>query len=103
MTRKEIYEHIKGLGLQEEIKATYGRNYTQVSSADLEKTVKEVLDALNEEENKKCEKGTCDCQQGTLLNYAYEAEDVPEIVGKLICVLFKKHILLPSEIAKIMP
>ena len=36
MSRKEAYTSIKNLGLQEEVKAKFGRNFTQVPTADLE-------------------------------------------------------------------
>lgn len=39
MERSEIYAKIKELGLQEEVKKTYGKNYTQVGNSDLEKVI----------------------------------------------------------------
>lgn len=35
MERKEVYAQIKSLGLEETVKAQYGKNYTQVSTANL--------------------------------------------------------------------
>lgn len=39
MERSEIYAKIKELNLQEEVKKTYGKNYTQVGNSDLEKII----------------------------------------------------------------
>lgn len=39
MERKELYAKIQQLGLQEEVKQTYGKNYTQVSNDDLERII----------------------------------------------------------------
>ena len=39
MERSEIYAKIKELNLQEEVKKTYGKNYTQVGNSDLEKVI----------------------------------------------------------------
>ena len=39
MERSEIYAKIKKLNLQEEVKKTYGKNYTQVGNSDLEKII----------------------------------------------------------------
>lgn len=39
MERSKIYAKIKELGLQEEVKRAYGKNYTQVGNSDLEKVI----------------------------------------------------------------
>lgn len=39
MERKEIYAKIQELNLQDEVKKTYGKNYTQVGNSDLEKII----------------------------------------------------------------
>jgi len=36
MNRQEIYTQIKKFGLQEEVKKAFGKNFTQVSTAELE-------------------------------------------------------------------
>jgi hypothetical protein len=43
MDRKEIYSEVKRLGIADSIKSKYGKNFTQVSSADLEKEVKAIV------------------------------------------------------------
>lgn len=39
MTRPEAYALIKKYGLQEEVKSKYGKNFTQVSTTELEMTI----------------------------------------------------------------
>lgn len=39
MKRKELYAKIQQLGLQEEVKKTYGKNYTMVSNDNLERII----------------------------------------------------------------
>lgn len=72
MTRKELYSHITGLGLQEEIKAQWGKNYTQVSNAELETIVSEALAGMQGNDCKK--------------------------LDRLIEILQKKKVLLKSEV-----
>lgn len=36
MDRQSLYKKVKELGIQESIKSTFGKNFTQVSNADLE-------------------------------------------------------------------
>ena len=43
MDRKEIYSEVKRLGIADSIKSKYGKNFTQVSSADLEKEVNAIV------------------------------------------------------------
>lgn len=43
ITRAELYQEIKDLGLQDEIKKKFGRNFTQCGTADLEAFVKSTI------------------------------------------------------------
>lgn len=81
MERNEIYAKIKKLNLQEEVKKTYGKNYTQVGNSDLEKLIWNY-DAThvdhnpykNEEEVKEVEKvSTSVNDDTTTTENAYEA------------------------------
>lgn len=51
MNRKEMYEVIKNNGYQEEIKNTFGKNYTLVGNDDLEEFINKKKNT-----NKICEK-----------------------------------------------
>ena len=74
MNRKQLYEEIKNLNLQEEVKAAYGDNYTRCTNEQLECIVKKAHEALNP-------------------NCSFE---------KLVNILAKKNILLKSEVKEIM-
>lgn len=40
MDRQSLYKKVKELGIQESIKSTFGKNFTQVSNADLEAAIR---------------------------------------------------------------
>lgn len=79
MNRKQLYNEITSLGLQEEVKSRYGKNYTMCSNADLQKLVDKVHKGLNE------------THAGTSNSF-----------NKLVEILAKKKILLKSEVNAIM-
>lgn len=83
MNRKQLYNEITSLGLQEEVKSRYGKNYTMCSNADLQKVVDEVHAGLD-----KLHSG------GSGLNCG--------LICKLVEILAKKKILLKSEVEAIM-
>ena len=89
MTRKEAYELIKKMNLQETVKNVYGVNYTNVSTDNLIKIIDSTM-AQSEintiEEEWEIEFEPCDLQ------------------GKfntLVDILYKKRILLKSEVSAI--
>lgn len=82
MSRKELYEKVKELNLQEEIKKKYGDNYTRVGNTKLEAIIaKHTAKTPTTGVKGGCGK-SCKCD-------------------KLIVVLKKKHLLLDSEVAYI--
>lgn len=81
MTRKELYEEIKSLKLQGEIKAKFGDNYTRISNKDLEKVVTKAKEALN-----------------PVKEVIPKTVASNKVLNKLIEVLAKKNILLKSEV-----
>lgn len=80
MDRKQIYNEIRSLGLQEEVVKTFGKNYTQCSNVDLLSIINSIKDSKKAVENKSC----------------FCAFD------KLIEILQRKRILLNSEVQEIM-
>lgn len=77
MNRKQLYNEITSLGLQGEVQATYGKNYTTCSNAQLQAVVDGVYKSM------------------------------PTVIGhrsfqKLVDILAKKKILLKSEVDAIM-
>jgi hypothetical protein len=95
MDRGRIYAEIKDLGLAEEVKKTYGKNYTQVSSVNLlsiiEKAQKEiakkafgaVAPSIKAEEVRKEMKNSCSCE---------------ERYGKIVKALARFISLIPKEV-----
>lgn len=59
--RKALYEKIKKLHLEDEIKEAYGRNYTQVKTSDLEALIEDAELALDEMKTQICEE--CDYKE----------------------------------------
>lgn len=78
MTRKELYDQIKSLHLQDEIKSVYKKHYTNCSNIELESILKSATKPL----------GTCNCNSKAL--------------EKLVEILAKKRILLTSEVTAIL-
>lgn len=77
MNRKELYNEIKSLGLQDEVKAVTGDNYTRASNEQLKAIIDNAVAGL------KCSNGN-----NSALN-------------KLVEILAKKKILLKSEVNEI--
>lgn len=76
MSRKDIYEKVKELKLQDKVKELYGDNYTRISNEEL----LAVINAVPQEDK-------------VMFDYSDNHN-----LDKLIEILKKKHILLDSEI-----
>ena len=86
MTRKEIYDKIKELNLQSVVKTTYGVHYTNCSNEQL-------LNLINSTKKSK--------------NVSKEAKQVEECSAlnkfkTLVNILKERHLLLQSDVEKIM-
>lgn len=77
MDRKEAYDQVKKLGLADDIKARYGKNFTQVSTADL-------MNFIENSSKKACKKNPkqdCQCMKAlgrlcdVLIGNDYISED----------------------------
>lgn len=77
MSRADLYLQVQELGIKEKVKEVYGRNYTNCTSPQLEAIIRDYMLEKPKIETKKVE--------------------VDRYIDKLIEVLEKKHILLPSE------
>lgn len=91
MTRKEAYELIKKMNLQETVKNVYGVNYTNVSTDNLIKVidksiVQSKINDANIEEEWEIEFEPCNLQ---------------DKFNTLVDILYKKRILLKSEVSAI--
>lgn len=88
MERKEAYAKIKELNLQEECKKKYGKNFTQCKTNELT----HLIQSFTIKEKKTNEINTV----GT------SAKSTMSIVFDLIKTLHSKHILLDSEVKRIL-
>ena len=90
MERKEAYEQIKKLGLQEECKKQFGKNFTQCKTNELEAVIKTAKVGVEV----KATKATTE--------FAATTEDPKDTFYKLLAILRKRHILLESDIKEIL-
>ena len=91
MERKEVYEQIKKLGLQEECKKQFGKNFTQCKTSELE-------DIINAYKAKiKAQNGENAPTKNTT-----KVEEPKDCFYKLLAILRKRHILLESDIKEIL-
>ena len=92
MERKEAYEQIKKLGLQEECKKQFGKNFTQCKTNELEAVIKA----------NKVEDGTKVKANKATTEFAATTEEPKDCFYKLLAILRKRHILLESDIKEIL-
>ena len=103
MERKEAYEQIKKLGLQEVCKKMYGKNFTQCKTNELKETInKAKIKAKIKVDNKinyinavQPTTKTYDTNKDTLNNSKRPFD-------KLLNILRDRHILLESDIKMIL-
>ena len=97
MERKEAYEQIKKLGLQEECKKQFGKNFTQCKTSELEYLIDRFLVKEAGTEvvaEAKTTKATTE--------FAANTEEPKDCFYKLLAILRKRHILLESDIKEIL-
>ena len=102
MERKEAYEQIKKLGLQEECKKLFGKNFTQCKTNELE-------DIINTKKAKIKAPAKVKVKEEVKAETKIEADD--NIINikeskrpfdRLLNILKERHILLESDIKKIL-
>ena len=92
MERKEAYEQIKKLGLQEECKKRFGKNFTRCKTNELEVVIKTA----------KVEVGTKVKATKATIEAITKTEEPKDCFYKLLAILRKRHILLESDIKEIL-
>ena len=106
MERKEAYEQIKKLGLQEVCKKMYGKNFTQCKTNELEKIINKTKAKVEVKVNNKTNTisvvtkptiKTCDTNKDTL-----NIKESKRPFDKLLNILRDRHILLESDIKMIL-
>ena len=92
MERKEAYEQIKKLGLQEECKKQFGKNFTQCKTNELETVIK--IAKVRVETKVKTTKAAS--------KTTIKIEEPKDSFSKLLAILRKRHILLESDVKEIL-
>ena len=92
MERKEAYEQIKKLGLQEECKKKFGKNFTQCKTSELEGVINtaKIRDEARVKHTKAAPKTVT------------KTEEPKDSFNKLLAILRKRHILLEADIKEIL-
>ena len=96
MERKEAYEQIKKLGLQEECKKQFGKNFTQCKTNELEV----IISAAKKKEESKT--GTKVKTTEVTTKTATKTVESKDSFYKLLAILRKRHILLESDVKEIL-
>ena len=99
MERKEAYEQIKKLGLQEKCKAQFGKNFTQCKTNELEY----IIDKFNKNKVKAVTKVATEVKPvETVTKNTTKVEEPKDSFNKLLVILRKRHILLESDVKEIL-
>lgn len=99
MERKEAYEQIKKLGLQEKCKVQFGKNFTQCKTNELEY----IIDQFNKTKIKVVtEVGTEVKPVEATTKTTAKTEEPNNSFYKLLAILRKRHILLESDVKEIL-
>ena len=102
MERKEAYEQIKKLGLQEECKKQFGKNFTQCKTNELE-------DIINTKKAKIKTPAKVKAKEEVKAETKIEVDDNTINIkeskrpfDRLLNILKERHILLESDVKKIL-
>lgn len=94
MSRKELYDKVRELGLADTIKKKYGDNFTRVSSSNLEEAIKAHL--KNSKKEKK-EKTVIEKEVKAPTKTSSDCKGCKEAVIKLTSTLQTKRIITAKE------
>lgn len=92
MERKEAYEQIKKLGLQEECKKKFGKNFTQCKTSELEAVIKAFKVGVGTKV-----KATKAASKTTI-----KIEEPKSPFSKLLDILMRRHLLLEADVNEIL-
>lgn len=93
MNRKELYDKVKVFGLGDEIKKKFGKNFTQVSNADLEAVINAKAGA---------EKPVAPKTTNTAKVEKPNADKINKTIIKLVSTLHFKKYLTTQEVDEIL-
>ena len=92
MERKEAYEQIKKLGLQEECKKQFGKNFTQCKTSELEAVIKAFKVGVGAKV-----KTTKAASKTTI-----KIGEPKDSFNKLLDILMRRHLLLEADVNEIL-
>ena len=92
MERKEAYEQIKKLGLQEECKKKFGKNFTQCKTSELEAVIKAFKVGV----------GTKVKTTKATSKTTIKTKEPKSPFNKLLDILMRRHLLLEADINEIL-
>lgn len=92
MERKEAYEQIKKLGLQEECKKKFGKNFTQCKTSELEVIIRVAKVGVGTKV-----KTTKAASKTTI-----KIEEPKSPFNKLLDILMRRHLLLEADVNEIL-
>ena len=92
MERKEAYEQIKKLGLQEECKRQFGKNFTQCKTSELEAVIKAFKVGVGTKV-----KTTKAASKNTI-----KIGEPKGSFNKLLDILMRRHLLLEADVNEIL-
>lgn len=93
MNRKELYDKVKVFGLGDEIKKKFGKNFTQVSNADLEAVINAKAGAKKPAAPKTTNTAKVDKPN---------ADKINKTIVKLVSTLHFKKYLTTQEVDEIL-
>ena len=92
MERKEAYEQIKKLGLQEECKKMYSKNFTQCKTSELEAVIKAFKVGV----------GTKVKTTKAASKTVTKTKEPKDSFYKLLDILMRRHLLLEADVNEIL-
>jgi len=102
MERKEAYEQIKKLGLQEECKKLFGKNFTQCKTNELEDIINTKKAKIKAPAKVKVKEEVKAETKIEVDNNTINVKESKRPFDRLLNILKERHILLESDIKKIL-
>ena len=102
MERKEAYEQIKKLGLQEECKKLFGKNFTQCKTNELEDIINAKKAKIKTPAKVKVKEEVKAETKTEVDDNTINIKESKRPFDRLLNILKERHILLESDIKKIL-
>ena len=102
MERKEAYEQIKKLGLQEECKKLFGKNFTQCKTNELEDIINAKKAKIKAPAKDKVKEEVKAETKIEVDDNTINIKESKRPFDRLLNILKERHILLESDVKKIL-